>query len=650
MIAHVLYFISTLLALGFLIFIHELGHYFMGRRVGMRVEVFSIGFGKPFLVWKRGDVVWQICTIPFGGYVRFAGEDLENNQEPYDVPGGFLAASPWDRIKVSFMGPLVNLLFALLVFTVIWFSGGREKRFQDVSPMIGWVDPASEIYEKGLRPGDEMIKYDDRAYKNQRDHLQAGTASDGTVMVSALQHDYKRGTREEFEQLIEAYPHPLARDSGILTLGVLQAANFLIYDRLPGAYENLIHEKAPMFNSGIRYGDRIVWLDGELIFSLEQFKTLLNDNKFLLTVKRGDEHLLLRIPRVKVKELKLNSYQQDEMEDWQFESSIQSSFPEMYAIAYDLRLDCTVQDKIPFIDQDDEKKVEKNFPEQENKLLAGDVIVAVNGKAVKKAYELLSLLQEKKVQMIVQRDAGVQEGLLLETANERFRQGYDYEAIQTIVSSIGSSKGQKKLGSFELLEGVTPVRQKELPMNADRRDAMDRMNKQYKKNLEAIQDIEKRNHALQLWEEEQNQLLLGISLQDQIVQYNPGPFELFSTVFNDIFYTLSALVGGYLHPKFLSGPIGIVQLIHYYSWTVGLKEALFWLAVISLNLGVINLLPIPVLDGGYIFLSIFEMITKVRLKAKTMERLVFPFFVLLIALIIFVTFQDLQRLLQFISI
>lgn len=648
MIVHALYFVFTLLALGFLIFIHELGHYYMGRRVGMRVEVFSIGFGKPLLVWNRKGVVWQICMIPFGGYVRFAGEDLDANQEPYDVPGGFLAAAPLDRMKVSLMGPLVNLVFALLVFTLIWFSGGREKRFSEVTPMIGWVDPASELYQMGLRPGDEMLEYDERAYKNQRDHMQAAMASDGEVVVKALVHDYQEKTFKEFEQHVQAYQHPAAQDSGILTLGVLQPANFLIFDRFSGIGENEIYEKAPMAESGMRYGDRIVWLDGEFVFSVEHFKSLINDQNFLLSIQRGQELLLVKVPRVQLKELKLSTYQQDEIEDWQFEAGVKKNFDEIYSIPYDLRLDCTVQDSIAFIDLDDQKKVDQKFTEQ--KLLPGDLIVAVNGQPVKKAYELLALLQEKKVQVIVQRDSGLEEGMSLNEANDRFRKAYDYQAIEPIISSIGTASLEKKSGDYELLEIITPVKLKELPMHSEIKDLVERQNKQNKKSIEEIPDLEKRNQILQKWEEEQNELVLGIRFQDQAVQYNPGPLDLFFNVFNDIFYTLSALLGGYLHPKFLAGPIGIVQLIHYYSWTVGLKEALFWLAVISVNLGVINLLPIPVLDGGYIFLSIFEMITKVRLKAKTMERLIFPFFVFLVVLILFVTFQDLQRLLQFIAV
>ncbi len=110
------------------------------------------------------------------------------------------------------------------------------------------------------------------------------------------------------------------------------------------------------------------------------------------------------------------------------------------------------------------------------------------------------------------------------------------------------------------------------------------------------------------------------------MNYNPAPWTLFGAVFTETWQTLKALITGYLNPKWLSGPVGIVQVLHH-GWQLGVKEALFWLGAISVNLGFLNLLPIPILDGGYICLSLWELITRRKLKAKTMERLIIPFVV-----------------------
>src|SRR5579883_729580 len=124
-----LYIFLALLGLGFLIFIHELGHYFVAKKVGMKVEAFSIGFGKPLYVWERNGVKWQFCVLPFGGYVRIAGMEKKGALEPHQIPEGFYGKKPKERIKVALAGPLVNLVFALFMFTLIWAFGGRTKPF-----------------------------------------------------------------------------------------------------------------------------------------------------------------------------------------------------------------------------------------------------------------------------------------------------------------------------------------------------------------------------------------------------------------------------------------------------------------------------------------------------------------------------------------
>src|SRR5580693_8001939 len=101
MVYSILYMLLALLALGFLIFIHELGHYFVARREGMTVEVFSIGFGKPILTWEHKGVKWQFCWLPFGGFVRIAGMEKRGSLEPYQIPDGFYGKKPGARIRVA---------------------------------------------------------------------------------------------------------------------------------------------------------------------------------------------------------------------------------------------------------------------------------------------------------------------------------------------------------------------------------------------------------------------------------------------------------------------------------------------------------------------------------------------------------------------
>jgi regulator of sigma E protease len=93
----------------------------------------------------------------------------------------------------------------------------------------------------------------------------------------------------------------------------------------------------------------------------------------------------------------------------------------------------------------------------------------------------------------------------------------------------------------------------------------------------------------------------------------------------------------------MSGPVGILHVIQQ-QWSIGFKEVLFWLGTISLNLAILNLLPLPVLDGGYVLLSLFELVTGRRLKIETIEKIVLPFAVLLILLLLYLTYNDVVRL------
>lgn len=645
MIVSALYIFLTGLGLGFLIFIHELGHYYMGKKVGMKVEVFSIGFGKPLFVWYRDSVRWQLCLIPFGGYVKFAGEQKEGNVEPYEIPDGFYGKSPLARIQVAFMGPFVNLCFAVLAFSVLWFMGGRDKPFEELTSHIGWVDPDSELYALGLRPGDQITSYDGHLFQSSKDHFYAAMVGDGAIDVKGSKVNFQTREFDPFEYNVSPYQHPYAIDEGILTLGVLNPARYLIYDRYLDGSENPLMDGVPMAKSGIEYGDRVVWVDGEKVFSIRHFGHLINDGRTFLTVKRGGERLQLRVPRVRIKELHLESSVKDELEDWQYESRLKGRLADLFFLPYDVTLNCVVQSSVKFIDEEEEGAAfpKVTFSSSDSPLKPGDQIVAVDGQPVVKAYDLLRALQEKKLHIIVQRGQNFRASLDSEQADEAFVHFVDWQGVDAIASSIGSGYTLASSGDFHLLNPVSPIKRKDLPHAPEKKAMLEKLLSEQKKELESIEDEQTRYDALKSFEEQQNQLVVGVPLQDRLLSYNPPPLEMFRNVFQDIWRTLHSLFMGYLHPKWLAGPIGIVQIIHY-GWTVGLKEAIFWLAVISLNLGVLNLLPIPVLDGGHICMALFEMVTKVRLKAKTMERLILPFVVLLMGFFVFITFKDLQRL------
>ena len=128
--------------------------------------------------------------MPFGGYVKIKGMDGDSDGDPYEVKDGFFGKSPWDRIKVSLAGPLVNLVFALLVFALLWMFGGRVKTYGELTNRLGWLDRQSTLYQEGVRPGDEISQYDGHAVTTAKDHLYAPMTSEEILHVQGQHIDY----------------------------------------------------------------------------------------------------------------------------------------------------------------------------------------------------------------------------------------------------------------------------------------------------------------------------------------------------------------------------------------------------------------------------------------------------------------------------
>lgn len=641
-----LYVLLAFIGIGILIFAHELGHYYVARRVGMRVETFSVGFGKPIYSWERDGVKWQIGWLPFGGYVKLAGEATDTETDPYEIKDGFFGKRPIDRIKMLFAGPFVNLVLAFLIFCFLWATGGREKNFSDYTSVIGWIDPKSELYAYGVRPGDEIVSYNRSAFQGAKDHLYAPMTSSGEMDISGFKVDYATGEKFPFDYKIHTYPHPYALEKGIVTAGILNSANYIIYDQLPNKKANPLPEGSPMVGSGVEYGDRVVWVDGELIFSGQQLSHILNDGKVLLTVVREGTPRLFRVPRVQVQELKLDREFRDELMDWQFEAGLNNvKLQKLYTIPYNITNDCVVEGELKFIDKESAGDV---FPKHlystvEAPLLPRDRIIAIDGKPIKYSYELFNAIQRHQVNVIVEREQGDFSKISWKDADKTFDHEVDWNDLQKIARSIGTAQPIISSGDYHLLALITPKVNAEFTLAADKQASRAAELLEQKKGIESIEDPEKRAEAYSMLQKQEKQLLLGLpNVQDRKVEYNPNPFKQVAIVFDDIWKMLVALVTGSLNPKWMSGPIGIVQVVHD-NLMVSFREALFWLGFISLNLGVLNLLPIPVLDGGSIVFAFFEMVTGKRIPPKTLEKLVVPFAVLLIAFFIFLTYQDLSR-------
>jgi regulator of sigma E protease len=144
--------------LGLLVLIHEFGHYAVAKLCGVRVEVFSIGFGKRLLGFRRGDTDYRISALPLGGYVKMSGE---NPLEPATGdPGEFQSHPRWQRFLIALAGPAMNILFAVALLTGVFMQHYEHPAFLDEPVAIGWVAENSPAAAAGLQAGDRIIRID----------------------------------------------------------------------------------------------------------------------------------------------------------------------------------------------------------------------------------------------------------------------------------------------------------------------------------------------------------------------------------------------------------------------------------------------------------------------------------------------------------
>jgi regulator of sigma E protease len=159
--------LAFLLVIGPLVFVHELGHYFVARLFGVKIEAFSIGFGQEVKGWTdRHGTRWKLAWMPLGGYVRFAGDMNGASQPdpawlalPADERARTFQAKPvWQRALIVAAGPVTNFLIAILILAALAVAHGDDR----TPPVAGAIQPGSMAAQAGFRAGDRFVSIDGR--------------------------------------------------------------------------------------------------------------------------------------------------------------------------------------------------------------------------------------------------------------------------------------------------------------------------------------------------------------------------------------------------------------------------------------------------------------------------------------------------------
>jgi regulator of sigma E protease len=143
----------TVVGLGLVIFIHELGHFLVAKWCDVHVETFSIGFGPPIpgCAWKWGETTYMIAVFPLGGYVKMVGEG-PGDEEGEDDPRSFKNKPVWQRMAIISAGVTMNLILAFLCFVIVFRTHGDEQ----IPSLIGGIETGGPLWKKPVRTGEEI--------------------------------------------------------------------------------------------------------------------------------------------------------------------------------------------------------------------------------------------------------------------------------------------------------------------------------------------------------------------------------------------------------------------------------------------------------------------------------------------------------------
>ncbi|MCO5216479.1 MAG: site-2 protease family protein [Thermomicrobiales bacterium] len=259
--------------LAFLIVIHELGHFFAARSVGVKVEEFGIGLPPRVKGWRRNGVLWSINALPIGGFVRVKGEDANDRE-----PGSMQIASPWARMWFLLAGPLANLLTAVIISVILVASTGRPAGDR---VFIELVEPGMPAEAAGWRPGDRIVAIDGITVESTAEASTAVRANIGRDTEVIIQ----RGNETLVTHVTPMENPPAGRGS----TGIIFSNS-----RLSNVSIDTLTSSSPAAAAGMQPGDEIKQINGVKVESLGHASGLLNSNfgqETAITYERnGVEH------------------------------------------------------------------------------------------------------------------------------------------------------------------------------------------------------------------------------------------------------------------------------------------------------------------------------------------------------------------------
>jgi regulator of sigma E protease len=276
--------VAVVAVLGFMILIHEFGHYAVAKWLGVRVEVFSIGFGKRLIGFRKGETDYRIAAIPLGGYVKMSGENPMD--ERTDDPREFLNHSRWHRFLIAVAGPVMNILLAVFLLTTVYMVHYEYPVYLDKPAVVQGVRKDSPAARAGIQAGDRIVKIEgvdnpDPTWEQVQPRVWMSPNQPLAVTIS-------RGDR-----VLEKTLMPKA----VTTSEVGSAGWFPEEPVVIGRLDSGL----PAAKAGMKENDKIIAMNGQPVPSIESMIESLQQSKDQpvdITVARGDQTLSFHLQPV----------------------------------------------------------------------------------------------------------------------------------------------------------------------------------------------------------------------------------------------------------------------------------------------------------------------------------------------------------------
>lgn len=546
---------SFIVLLGVLVFVHELGHFLVARWCGVRVEVFSLGFGKKIFQYKKDDTTYCISIIPLGGYVKMFGEQPGETIPASERPFSFSHKKVGQRIAVILAGPLMNLFFAFFIFMIVSSLGELVK-----APVVGEVQPLSAASMAGFKAGDRIISVNNETLKTWDDfQTQLDRNLDASVAVVLERENTKEQIKLDVPVKSKKNPNVVSSRS---LIGDVDGLNMFSYAAVVA-----VSPTSPLATAGITSGDRITKINDIEILNFRDLELALNT---LYSVADASKPADLKI--------KIARNENDPKNKLEQEFTIAGIDTTKPVTLDTLKIESTQL----YVD-----KVMTDSPAQAAGILKGDRIVSINGKNLTVWEDILNNIKSfdgnGALAMEIRRGDEI---LKLEVKPN----------MTTHMTQHGTEEKRFTIGISPYLMYAAP--ETVLLKFTD------------------ISSIIKRS-AERTWE---------VSVM---------------TVLSFV-----KLINAELSPKNIGGIFSIAQAANE-TFKIGLVAFLQMMALISINLFILNLLPIPILDGGHLVFYTIEAIKGSPLSLNKIELAHKVGMILLFSLMVFALFNDFRRMLGF---